>query len=1516
MIGKTIDQYKIVKALGKTAEVETMLAVHNQTGQKFVLKAVSTRLLTIPGFKERLLKDSALMIKLEHPNVVPLTNVLDDRGRLYTVREFVEGGILARKIEEMGGGNTLPGYGPIFKSMLKGMGYAHAEGLVHRFLCPENIVITQDGEVRIFGFEQVLAGEKEKRHGRSLITEARYFSPERFTNANTTDTRANIYALGAILFEVVTGMPPFDGKNRQELYQKHAKEPVPDPRDLQPGIAEEVVTIIFQAMAKQPEERFQTTLEMYKAVNRIADFGEGPSDPLKTQAIPVFEDEPGNGLDAAFGFGGRRGSFDVSDATSPDDSFTFDFGDESGVVPERSSGDPDQEAQASGNLDQFNFDISGDSLDKLADGEKGKLDLDLNGGTEQRDTNLDFDLGGGDTDGFEIGAENLDFGDSDGVSDLEAAFGSEAMAGMDELSAGAGEGTASPGETDGASFDFSIEEPSSDEGTDSGAFDFGLETGMSPAQENGEFSAPDLDVSPESGFGLTTPEEPPSEGFDISLDDSKVKDESGFDFFGSGDKDVAAPGGDFDLDSGPGNGDFNFDSPGAGDGFDFSLENNKDQGAADFHIGGDAELPTSQGDFGLDGKEGDDFDLGGPGEVDFDLEAGKDGNGFDLGGPGEVDFDLEAGKEGNGFDFGSDAGKEGNGFDFGDDFFSGQSASEPEFGIGGNDLASSPKKPDQFDFGDNLSDTAPEAEKDSGQPGKEENDFDFDTAPGDNQAEEFEMDGAQKSSGNTQGEGFSFDEEPEKDVFTFGGEDPFTGSQEGETFLDSADGEPVASAGTEDPFAELREQTTGPREPEPEPEEDSTEEQPFTPLKKETASLSTEDGAFSFESMPDMAAEVPPKSLENKTGMKESFAKLEKEKKETQKSVPVKVKRVKKLDKKILGITVGLAAILIMSGTWWFLSWKTRQQETQWQQGINQLVDQRLFEDALARITDHLAEGPTSKFERWLKEQRREIEKQKEDTENQVQSLFKRANTFEMDGRFLTDGKSDAIGTYMTIISLQPENSEALEKAKALKKEQLDMVAHFQENGEHLEALKILSALVNADRSDKEVRGRYQELKKRLKEEEAGTLQEKIGSLIAKQNYPPALPLLLELEQIDPKSTFVKQNREILVNIFVEQGQEFMTRNKFDNAENAYHSALELDPKNKKVTEALASVSEERLRFRISKTLDRLERAVNTKNLKGMYQNAIELNELDPGNQTANSARQEVIKQLDGMRSKAEKMKEMGQFKQAAAVYKSIYEIDGDEQTRALWDKYERWAPPPRMAFMPQGIFEMGYNRNPNTSPKHKVFISNVFVDQYEVTNRDFKAFVDANPKWHPLRIDSQYHDGNYLKHWLNGSPKEDDLDRPVYYVSWYAARAYAIHHNKRLPSEAEWEKAAAGNTTGQKFWWGNYSDAKMAVYEFYPEKKPAPVGRFPPNGFSIHEILGNVNEWVEDTYSETFYAQTKDARDPVNTETGTQKVFRGGSFMNMGRELTIFNRFHQNPRFCHASIGFRCAKDAVNFTP
>ena len=245
------------------------------------------------------------------------------------------------------------------------------------------------------------------------------------------------------------------------------------------------------------------------------------------------------------------------------------------------------------------------------------------------------------------------------------------------------------------------------------------------------------------------------------------------------------------------------------------------------------------------------------------------------------------------------------------------------------------------------------------------------------------------------------------------------------------------------------------------------------------------------------------------------------------------------------------------------------------------------------------------------------------------------------------------------------------------------------------------------------------------------------------------------------------------------------------------------------------------------------------------------------------------------------------------------------------------------MVLIPAGAFQMGSTEDfTDERPVHTVYVDAFYMDKYEVTNAEYKKFVDANPQWQKGRIERRFHDGGYLYQWNGNNYLVGKGDHPVVYVSWYAAMAYARWAGKRLPTEAEWEKAARGGLAGKRYPWGDTIDATKANYGGHVGDT-TPVGSYPANGYGLYDMSGNVSEWCLDAYDEGFYRNSP-RRNPIaganniaevlnafanNNLTRVSRVLRGGSWFINAQNVRVAVRFRGSPAFASFPGGFRCAK-------
>ncbi len=250
-------------------------------------------------------------------------------------------------------------------------------------------------------------------------------------------------------------------------------------------------------------------------------------------------------------------------------------------------------------------------------------------------------------------------------------------------------------------------------------------------------------------------------------------------------------------------------------------------------------------------------------------------------------------------------------------------------------------------------------------------------------------------------------------------------------------------------------------------------------------------------------------------------------------------------------------------------------------------------------------------------------------------------------------------------------------------------------------------------------------------------------------------------------------------------------------------------------------------------------------------------------------------------------------------------------------------AVPEGMVLIPAGWFQRGSDTGKaDETPVRTLYVNAFYMDAYAVTNAEYKKFIDAVPEWQKGSISEKYHDGAYLAHWEGNTYRTDQADHPVSHVSWYAAMAYAKWAGKRLPTEAEWEKAARGGRIGQKYPWGDDVDVTRATTQFW-ESPPITtrVGSYPPNAYGLYDMVGNVWEWCLDAYASDFYAKAP-SRNPlagaVSKETlisgalevETPRVLRGGAWTGDPRIPSVAVRDASQPHRTLSLAGFRCVRN------
>ncbi|MBA3531002.1 MAG: protein kinase [Ardenticatenales bacterium] len=264
MTEKLDERYQLYERLGEGGMAEVFRAEDLRLGREVAVKVLRPQYANEKSFLDRFINEARSMAGFSHPNVVNVYDVGRDGQRYYIVMEYVPGEDLRRTLERNG---SLPMKQAIdiARQMAQGIGYAHRKGLVHRDIKPGNILITPTGEVKVadFGIAKAMASVGFTEPGIVWGTTA-YLSPEQVRGEVAT-AASDVYAMGVVLYEVLTGYPPFQGEDRVAIALKHLNEtppPFPDTLQLPRGVE----FLVRKALSKSPAERFANADEMARSL--------------------------------------------------------------------------------------------------------------------------------------------------------------------------------------------------------------------------------------------------------------------------------------------------------------------------------------------------------------------------------------------------------------------------------------------------------------------------------------------------------------------------------------------------------------------------------------------------------------------------------------------------------------------------------------------------------------------------------------------------------------------------------------------------------------------------------------------------------------------------------------------------------------------------------------------------------------------------------------------------------------------------------------------------------------------------------------------------------------------------------------------------------------------------------------------------------------------------------------------------------------------------------------------------
>jgi len=262
--------YEVKSELGRGGMATVYLAYDPRFEREVAVKVLPSELLHAdPQFRLRFEREAKIIAQLEHTAIVPVYDVGEADNQPYFVMRYMNGGSLTERIKA--GGLTIEDAARILGAIAPGLDEAHSKGIVHRDIKPSNILFDKRGNPYIsdFGIAKLSQAQAGNVTGSAIIGTPAYMAPEQAQGTGT-DGRADIYALGIILFEMLTGKQPYEADTPMAVAIKHITDPVPQIRKIKPQLSEGIDTIIQKAMAKDKNDRFSTAVEMTSALQEVA----------------------------------------------------------------------------------------------------------------------------------------------------------------------------------------------------------------------------------------------------------------------------------------------------------------------------------------------------------------------------------------------------------------------------------------------------------------------------------------------------------------------------------------------------------------------------------------------------------------------------------------------------------------------------------------------------------------------------------------------------------------------------------------------------------------------------------------------------------------------------------------------------------------------------------------------------------------------------------------------------------------------------------------------------------------------------------------------------------------------------------------------------------------------------------------------------------------------------------------------------------------------------------------------
>lgn len=275
LTGERLGQFQVKELIGQGGMARVYRALQPSLQRDVAIKVIPAALDATPdqGFLERFAREARLIARLTHPNIVPVHDFGEEAGWAYIVMEYIAGGTVRDRLADAasrGQRLDLDRTLGLLRQAALALGFAHSQGVIHRDIKPANMLLRTEDQLLLtdFGIATILEANRALSRSGANIGTPQYMAPEQASGEGAVDGRTDIYALGVVLFQCVTGQLPYHSDNPTVLLLQHLRDPIPRPAAYAPGLPPSVEQIILRAMAKNPAARYQRADEMALALDQ------------------------------------------------------------------------------------------------------------------------------------------------------------------------------------------------------------------------------------------------------------------------------------------------------------------------------------------------------------------------------------------------------------------------------------------------------------------------------------------------------------------------------------------------------------------------------------------------------------------------------------------------------------------------------------------------------------------------------------------------------------------------------------------------------------------------------------------------------------------------------------------------------------------------------------------------------------------------------------------------------------------------------------------------------------------------------------------------------------------------------------------------------------------------------------------------------------------------------------------------------------------------------------------------